>query len=607
MGRSIGFGAALVVAGGLWLLGCSGSSKTSPGDDANSCSPGARRCDGAEIKICTDGTAEVTVQTCAAPTSCAEGQCVGTACVPNTKFCKDGAIWKCDSTGGGSALSAMCGSGQFCLMDDQDAECSDTSCIAGEATCDGDVATKCKADGSGPAAGGVDCSASKQVCYLGKCQDTTCTSGEKVCQHDDVYLCANSGTSMSLLTDCMATEVCDAKAGSCRPRVCDPGKLDCDSSRVVACNEFGSSWEQSGTDCATTGEICTAGACKKQTCTPESTYCEGGNVYKCDPGGITSSLWQTCTPEYYHCEAYPASNYAQCTYNQCQPAQMLCDGNTIKTCTAAATLPASGTDCGNESYCENATCKPRVCTPYEYFCKDKDVYYCDDFGRISYLAQDCGGEMACLANDSGGATCVTLPCEPGETSCVNNKVGKCATDGSSLETVTDDCPAAGNVCGNDNKCAKTVLEKMGIEDELETQSSGGAIGDVIDVTSSRKLTEIGANLVLVSPRDLRWVVFEYVNGTYIARVDKIVTNQKGSTYFTSGALSYTLKSGRRYMVAVAVTGGSFGTLYDLAPWSLDGVSFGNPVGGLAFYYQSNVGGDFYSDRLYQMSVTTELP
>ncbi len=113
--------------------------------------------------------------------------------------------------------------------------------------------------------------------------------------------------------------------------------------------------------------------------------------------------------------------------------------------------------------------------------------------------------------------------------------------------------------------------------------------------------------MLLAPRDLGWVVFEYVNGNYIARIDKVVTNQQGTTDFTSGALSYTMKAGRRYMVAVAVTGGSFGGLYDQAPWALDGVSFGNPVGGAAFYYQSNVGNDFYSDRLYQMSVTTELP
>jgi hypothetical protein len=608
MGRSIGFGAGVLVGLGVWLSGCSGSSKNSPGDDPDTCSPGARRCDGSAVKICNgEGTAEVVQETCTASESCSDGQCVGSACVPNTKFCKDGAIWKCDSTGSGSALATMCGTGQFCLMDDEDAECSDTSCIAGEPTCDGGVATKCKADGSGPVAGGADCAKTNQICYLGKCQDATCAAGEKVCQHDDVYLCSGSGTSMALLEDCQAMEVCDSKLGTCRPRICEPGKLDCDSSRVMQCNEFGSGWEQSGTDCAAAGEICVAGTCKKQTCTPGSSYCDGGNVYQCDGSGVGSSLSQTCQPAYYHCEQYPSSNYAYCASNECYAGEDVCHGNTIKTCTATGTFPDSGTDCGNDKYCENATCKPRVCTPFNYFCKDKDVYYCDDYGRAAYLAHDCNNDTICQANGEGGATCITQPCPPGETACVNNQVGTCSADGNALATVTEDCPAGGNVCDNANQCVESVAEKMGIEDEVETQSSGMAVGDVIDVTSDRKLTEIGANLVLVAPRDLRWVVFEYSNGSYLARIDKVVANQKGSTYFTSGALSYTLKAGRRYMVAVAVTGGSFVSLYDYAPWSLDGLSFGNPIGGYAFYYQANIGADFYSDRLYQMSVTTELP
>ena len=451
----------------------------------------------------------------------------------------------------------------------------------------------------------MDCGDSKQVCYQGKCQDETCAAGEKVCQHDDVYLCAGSGTSMSLLADCQAMEVCDSKLGTCRPRICEQGKLDCDSSRIVECNEFGSGWEQSGTDCAAAGEICVEGACKKQTCTPGATFCEGGNVHECDSSGVSSSLWQTCYSD-SHCQVY-SSTYARCAPNECQPGEEVCHGNTIKTCTASATFPASGTDCGDESYCENATCKPSVCTPFEYFCKDKDVYYCDDYGRAAYLAQDCISDTVCQANGDGGASCVTLPCEPGETTCLNNQVGKCATAGNALEAVTEDCTVAGNVCDNANQCVKSVVEKMGLEDEVETQSSGMAIGNIIDVTSNRKLTEIGANLVLVAARDLRWVVFEYSNGNYVARVDKVVTNQKGTSYFTSGAMSYTLKAGRRYMVAVAVTGGSFVGLYDYAPWSQDGLSFGNTLGGIPFYYSANIGGDYYPDRLYQMSVTTELP
>lgn len=605
MGRSIGAAAVLGLA--LWISACSGSSKQA-NDGGDTCSAGALRCDGATVMRCnSEGNAESVAQTCDGTQACADGQCVNTACVPNTKFCKDGAIWKCDSSGAGSALAQMCGAAQFCLMDDDDAECSDTSCIAGELTCDGNVASKCKPDGSGPAAGGTDCAKSKQVCYQGKCQDQACSSGEKICQHDDVYLCASSGTSMTLLADCQANEVCDGKAGACRPRVCEPGKLDCDTSRIVQCNEFGSGWEQAGSDCAGEGQICTAGTCKKQTCTPGSTFCEGSNVYQCDSAGVGSSLWQNCTADYYHCEEFPASNYAQCTYNQCQPGQLLCDGNYVKTCSADASIPAVGTDCGIDKYCENGTCKPRVCTPYEYFCQDTDIYYCDDYGRASYMAQDCGSETVCQAQGNGGATCVTLPCEPGSTTCLGNKVGTCSEAGTALSKVTEDCEAAGNVCGPDAKCAETVAEVLGVAEDVETQSASIAIGDVIDVTSSRKLTVLEANLVLVAPRELRWVVFEQVGSNFVARIDKVVSNQTGSGYFSSGALDYTLKANKRYLLAVAVTGGSYVALYDTAPWTQENLSFGNPVGSSNFYYASSFSVDYYQERLYQLRVTTELP
>lgn len=605
MGRSIGAAAVLGLA--LWISACSGSSKNESSNKGDTCSPGARRCDGSIIRICNAaGTEESEAQGCGPAQACADGECVNTACVANTKFCKDGAIWKCDSSGGGSTLSQMCGTDQFCLMGDDDAECSDTMCSAGEVTCDGNLATKCKADGSGPAPGGTDCTKSKQVCYQGKCQDQACNAGEKVCQHDDVYLCASSGTSMTLLADCLVNEVCDGAAGTCRPRVCEPGKLDCDATRVVKCNAFGSGWEQAGTDCAAEGQICSAGACKKQTCKPNSTFCEDGDVYQCDSSGVSSSLWQYCTAIYYHCEEFPASNYAQCSYNECQPGQLVCDGNYVKTCSADASLPATGMDCGSDNYCENGACKPRVCTPYEYFCKDTDVYYCDDYGRASYMAQDCYNETVCQEQDNGGATCVTLPCQPGSTACLNNKIGTCSEDGTSLAKVTEDCAAAGNVCA-DAACVESAEEVLGVAEDVETQSASIAIGDVIDVSSSRKLTELEANLVLVASRELRWVVFEQVGSNFVARIDKIVSNQSGSGYFSSGPLDYTLQANKRYLLAVVVTGGGYVALYDTAPWTDLDLSFGNPLGSTAFYYSATLYVDYYQERLYQMRVTTELP
>ena len=156
---------------GLVLGACSGSSKTTPGGgQTDACSEGARICEGLNVKVCGADGKQTVAETCMPPQSCAEGACVNTACVPNTRFCKDGHVFRCDSQGAGSTLDETCSTSEFCLEEDGDAECSDTACTANEPMCDDTIATVCKPDGSGPKPGGQDCGAGDQVCYQGTCR-----------------------------------------------------------------------------------------------------------------------------------------------------------------------------------------------------------------------------------------------------------------------------------------------------------------------------------------------------------------------------------------------------------------------------------------------------
>jgi hypothetical protein len=102
-------------------------------------------------------------------------------------------------------------------------------------------------------------------------------------------------------------------------------------------------------------------------------------------------------------------------------------------------------------------------------------------------------------------------------------------------------------------------------------------------------------------------VFEQVGSSFVARIDKIMSNQTGNGYISSGPLDYTLKANKRYLLAVNVTGGSYVALYDTAPWTNQNLSFGNPIGSSNFYYSSTLGLDYYQERLYQLRLTTELP
>jgi hypothetical protein len=621
MGTKLGqrLGAVLGVA--LLAGACSGSSKTAPSKGETVCVPAARSCDddGLTIQVCNaDGTALETDKVCklsctggecdasTGPGVCVGDTCTETTCLANTKFCQDGSVWKCDASGDSSKLSQACAKSQFCRETEDTASCTDQACTPGQAMCKGDFATKCEADGSGPADGGLDCAANKQTCIDGGCQETKCIPGAKVCQNEDVYLCAKNGTDTSLLADCQAGSVCDGEKLACAPKVCDIGSIGCDGTRAVKCNAYGSGWDPSATDCAADNQVCVAGSCKEQVCTPNGTFCQNGNVFQCDQKGVSSSLWQTCTPNYYHCTPYPSSNYATCDYNQCQPNQKLCDNNVVRTCNPDGSWPSEGTACGNDQFCESGTCKARVCEPGEIFCKDGDVYGCDWIGSRADLYQECASDTTCKVND-GSYSCIPMPCSPGEVACLGNKVGTCAADGQSLSKVTEDCSLTASICGPDNKCSKSVVDVLGADEPNgdTSESSGYFIGDVIEVNSARKLTEMQLSLSLPPPRTVRWVVFEQTaDSNFTARQDWVVSNQSGSGFFSSGPISYALKAGKTYVFGAVVTGGNTFTAYlDTGPFAVN-ASFGTVLGRVQSPYSSTMGAWIDTGYLYQMKLTT---
>jgi len=624
MGKSIVRSLGAFVGFGLLLAACSGaqtpvggsggggamdgnggnggnSGSVGSGGSPSGCVPGAKRCDGSSVKVCDDvGAQEIIAQTCLPSQSCVLGSCV-TTCVPNTEFCQDGGVWKCDSSGL-STRDQQCAASLFCRVDGDKASCSSQACTANQPVCDGDVATTCKSDSSGPAAGGVDCSDSKQACYGGQCLEVACKSGTKVCEHGDVYLCTHNGTEISLLTECGPSEVCDAEMGSCRAKVCDPGKVSCDGTRVQTCNAFGSAWLPGSLECAADGKICVNGSCKKQICAANRSYCQDGSVYNCDSSGSASTLSQTCNPQTQHCYAY--GSFATCQANECHAGDKLCDGNVIKVCNADGSIPASGTSCTDTQYCENAECKPRPCTLGTYYCKSSDVYYCDFSGPS--LSQDCVGDTACKVLGTSGATCAPLACSPSSSACLGNQIGTCASDGLSLSQVTSDCTATASICTADLKCAKSTSDTFGVAEATEPIYASSLVGDVIDVDSARKLTELSAQLVFVGSRELRWIIYEVVGQTFVPKVDKIVSALNGSTGFIgSGPLNFQLAAGKRYLFGVVISGGDAIDYIDSVPFP-GKVSFGTLMGRVITFYPSTF--DVFSiDSNYvsQMKVTTE--
>lgn len=613
---------------GLVLAACGGSSKV-PNKGSSKCTAGERTCDGLDVLLCDDdGKTQTVDQTCLV--ACEGGVCLdggtggsgpgGTGgsnvggsisvtgpCDSDHQFCRDNAIYDCNSSGDAATQVEACETGTYCVTEDGKGSCEKLVCNPNGPICDGDVATVCKADGSGPLPGGKDCADAKQSCSQGVCRDFSCDPGQKVCKGGDVYLCNPDGASAALLADCNASQVCDATLSACRPKVCDVGSVGCDGSKVVACNDFGSDWLPPTQDCAMSDDACVNGSCKDKTCTPNAKFCKNNDVYSCDANGVASAVYQTCTPSYYHCESYNMGT-AYCQPNTCTPGQPVCENNILKTCTADGNLPATGTDCTTDGkYCDafSLSCQPKLCEPNTTYCKNGDIYYCYDFNNES-LQQQCLSDTVC--KKSGDVTaCVPLTCQPNETGCVANKIGVCADDGGSLSSTTQDCTTTSTVCTTAGTCAATAVDSLGLSEDATTASGGTVIGDAVEVHSARKVTLMEANLVLASARELRWVIYEQSGFNWVARVDKVVPNQSGNGYASSGAIAYTLKAGKRYLFAVAVSGGNFIAYYDTAPYDT-AASFGSIVGSMSNSYSSTLPADFvYSETLYQMRITTVLP
>jgi hypothetical protein len=471
--------------------------------------------------------------------------------------------------------------------------------------CAGDVATLCRSDGSGPTTGGVDCSNTKQACYGGKCREVACTNGEKLCDHGSVYLCSHNGTDISLLSTCRTDEVCDGDMSACRARLCEPGKVSCDGTRVQTCNAYGSAWLPGAVECATDGRVCVSGSSRKQVCAASRRYCQDGNAYECDATGTISTLRQTCNAQSEHCTS---SGY--CATNDCKAGEKLCVGNVVKVCNADGSLPTDGTVCGDNQICDSAQCKDRPCEPGALFCKGADVYQCN-FGSNSpffYLAQSCSPDTVCKPLSTYNATCMPLPCSPGSQTCLGNKIGTCGSDGQSLSAVTTDCTTTTNVCTSAFTCAASATDELGTADSTEQLYGGSLVGNVIDVDSPRKLTDLQLFFVTAAPRDMRWIVYEMSGQYFVPKVDKLVQSVTSSGYTSSGALSFNLVAGKRYLLAVVLPNGDGFDSVDYQPFVSD-LSFGTAVGRIfTTYFAGNLdASSFDPSSVSPMKMTTVAP
>jgi hypothetical protein len=312
-----------------------------------------------------------------------------------------------------------------------------------------------KGDGSAPPDGG---------------QSPTDTRVDKGGGQADVAACVNS-------LDCGSDQVCDTQARRCVQCVADP---DCKTGmRCVAnvCTTMAPIC-QSSLDCASnaanpicdvptgrcvrclTASDCPASNdCTSQTCVAYTTCM---NSLGCPSGQVCDTTRMRCV----QCvgdndcatDQKCASNVCRkkCTSdNMCTSMGMLCN-TTGMYCVSCL----MSTDCKPAEYCSNGACLADVCTQGTSSCNNNAVLHCKSDGSGFDPAVACTTGQTCSVS-GGAASCKTQACTPTVTYCDpgmgSEKVLVCSADGLTMTAKTD-CAASSQVCVA-GACAAVVCPK----------------------------------------------------------------------------------------------------------------------------------------------------
>jgi hypothetical protein len=172
-----------------------------------------------------------------------------------------------------------------------------------------------------------------------------------------------------------------------------------------------------------------------------------------------------------------------------------------------------------------------------------------------------------------------------------------------------DCAAASKVCTAQG-CAATAIDTVASSNSAAAFNYYNLVLNLLEVRSSRKLSEIEVYLSLPTSRTLTFVVYQKnvvnMQTSYDLKFQKVVA-ATGSGFQSSGAISFKLEADKTYALGVSVTGGSFAYYYDAAvtPPSLN---FASVVGGFTSNFSTSLSYAYPSlSSIYHQRLTTTTP
>ncbi|MBX3185166.1 MAG: DUF1566 domain-containing protein [Polyangiaceae bacterium] len=257
-----------------------------------------------------------------------------------------------------------------------------------------------------------------------------CQAGELRCSSALVEVCQEDGSAFELQEVCSGgTPFC--AAGACVE--CEVGSQYCSGNAVYGRCEQSSDQEILVLDCAAVGQVCSGGRCRVQACEPASVVCDGNTVVTCATDGLSVASRTPCGVNERCFEGVCEEG--------CSPGAKICnlDGQ-VEVCSEDGLTVIERRSCSAAQGCEDGECRPLVCEPDSSFCRGDRLIRCSASGT-SEQEQPCGVGGRCV-DDAQGVRCVVQVCEPNLAYCDGVEPWRCHADGQGASRVGDACTGA---------------------------------------------------------------------------------------------------------------------------------------------------------------------
>ncbi len=188
-------------------------------------------------------------------------------------------------------------------------------------------------------------------------------------------------------------------------------------------------------------------------------------------------------------------------------------------------------------------CKDLNCVPGTKTCISEDVYTCSEDGMTGVLSKNCTDTQYC-DEKADPVDCKDMICVPNENFCETNILKECNAKGSSAATLKE--------CGTgacDETLENCVYTSL-IGAETSFSANNGRRGVFYNCAKNVTVIEFAQGFDLSSNTDLTWAIYEAEGNTTLykkiySKKDTVTSNGKG--FYSTGAISVSLKSGKKYL------------------------------------------------------------